>query len=134
MNTLHRINEIKKQISQLVECLEEQGLYSLSFYEDYGNAFANYECLEDMIDEWADSQVSIHYDSLLNWVRDCGCATDYVEQAVAEGLVDCRNFNFYKAIQTGQSLFYSNEVYTDYEILEQLHKLHRELAELEQAA
>lgn len=128
---MNRITEIKDQIAELVERLEENGSYSLSFYEEYSDDFANNEYLEDMIDEWADSQVSFYYDSLLTWVRENGCATDYIEQAVAEGLIDCRNFDFYKAIQCAQYLFYSNEVHTDYATLEQLHKLHRELAELE---
>lgn len=132
MNTINnRITEIKEQIAELVERLEEQGSFSLSFYEEYSDDFANREYLEDMIDEWADSQVSFYYDSLLNWIREYGCATDYVEQAVAEGLVDCKNFDFYKTIQAGQYLFYRDEIYTDLEMLEQLQNLHRELAELE---
>lgn len=131
MNTLNRINEIKEQITNLVERLEETGSYGLSFYEEYSDDFTSCEYLEDMIDEWADAQVSIYYNSLLNWVREYSRASDYVERAVAEGLVDWRNFDFYKAIQVGQYLFYSDEIYTDFDTLEELHKLHRELAELE---
>lgn len=130
MNTINkRIDEIKEQIDNLVDSLN--GTYSISFYDEYSYDFAEREYLEDMIDEWADSQVSFYYYSLLNWIREYGCATDYVEQAVAEGLVDWRNFDFYKAIQVGQYLFYKDEIYTDFETLEQLHALHRELAELE---
>lgn len=132
MNALQRKEQIKEQIAELVERLEEQGSYSLSFYEDYSDDFANREYLEDMIDEWADSQVSFYYDSLLDWVREYDCATDYVEQAVVEGLVDCQKFDFYKTIQIAQYLFYRDEVYADFETLEQLHALHNELAELEQ--
>lgn len=129
---MNRITELKDQITELVERLEENGSYSLSFYEEYSDDFANREDLDDMIMEWTDSQVSYYYGSLLNWLREYGCATDYVEQAVAEGLVDCRNFDFYKTLQVAQYLFYSDEIYTDFETLEQLHKLHKELAELEQ--
>lgn len=129
MNTINRITEIKDQIDHLSD--ELYGCYSISFYDDYSDDFASREYLEDMIDEWADSQVSFYYDSLLDWIREEDGATDYVEQAVAEGLIDCRNFDFYKAIQVGQYLFYSDEVYADFKILEQLHALHRELAELE---
>lgn len=130
MNTINnRITEIKDQIAELVERLEDDGSYSLNFYEEYCDDLAEREYLEDMIDEWVDSQVSFYYDSLLDWVREYGSC--YVEQAVAEGLVDCRNFDFYKAIQAGQYLFYRDEIYTDFSTLEQLHKLHRELSELE---
>lgn len=131
MNTKNNsITEVKEQIAELVERLEENGSYSLSFYEEYSDDFSNREYLEDMIDEWADSQVSFYYGSLLEWVRENGCATDYVEQVVAEGLIDFQHFDFYKTLQVGQYLFYRDEVYADFKTLEQLHKLHRELAEL----
>jgi hypothetical protein len=131
---MNRIKEIKEQIAELVELLEENGSYSLSFYEEYSDDFANNEYLGDLIHEWADSQVSIYYDSLWNWVREYGISVDYIQRAVAEGLVDTADFDIYKAIQCAQYLFYSDEVYADYATLEQLHKLHRELAELEQQA
>jgi hypothetical protein len=131
---MNRIKEIKEQIAELVERLEENGSYSLSFYEEYSDDFANNEYLGDLIHEWADSQVSIYYDSLWNWVREYGISVDYIQRAVAEGLADTRNFNLYETIKTAQYLFYSDEVNSDYSTLEQLHKLHRELAELQQAA
>lgn len=135
MNTLNRINEIKEQITNLVERLEETGSYGLIFYEDfvvYSDDFAERKYLGDMIDEWADAQVSLCYSSLWSWVRDEGAiAQDYIQRAVAEGIVDCKEFDIYKAIQSAQYLFYSDEVYAAYSTLEQLHKLHRELAELE---
>ena len=130
MNTINnRIEQIKDKIDHLTDNLN--GTYSLSFYEEYSDDFANREYLEDMIDEWADSQISVYYGSLLEWLREEGCATDYVEQVVAEGLIDCRHFDFYKTLKVGQYLFYRDEVYKDYATLEQLHALHQELAELE---
>jgi hypothetical protein len=132
MNALQRKEQIKEQIAELVERLEENESYSLDFYTEYCNNFANNEYLSDLINEWADSQVSIYYDSLLNWVREYAIAQDYIQRAVAEGLVDTADFDIYKAIQCAQYLFYSDEVYADYATLEQLHKLHQELHELEQ--
>lgn len=131
MNTTElRINKIKEQIDHLTDNLN--GSYALGFYDDYSDDFATRKYLEDMMDDWADNQIDISYDSLLNWLREEDCATDYIEKVVAEGLIDCRNFDFYKAIQVGQSLFYRDAIYEDYSTLEQLHKLHRELAELKQ--
>ena len=131
MNALQIKEQIKEQIAELVERLEEQGSYSLCFYEEYSNDFAYRECLEDMIDEWADAQVDIYYSRLIDWIRYPGESVDYIQRAVAEGLVDCKEFDIYKAIQAGQYLFYRDEIYTDFETLEQLHKLHQELADLE---
>jgi hypothetical protein len=134
LNALQHKEQIKEQIAELVERLEENGSYSLSFYEEYSKSFATREYLGDMIMEWADSQVDIYYSSLVDWIRYPGEAVDYIQRAVAEGLVDTADFDIYKAIQCAQYLFYSDEVYADYATLEQLHKLHRELAELEQQA
>lgn len=131
MNTINnRITEIKDQIAELVERLEENGSYSLSFYEEYSDDFAD-RCLEDMIYDWVDSQVSIYYSSLWSWVREEVDAPDYIQRAVAEGHVDTANFNIYEAIKSAQYLFYSDEVFADFKTLEELHKLHQELAELE---
>ena len=130
MNTLNRINEIKEQITNLVESLEETGSYGLSFYEEYCDDFATCEYLEDMIIEWADSQVDFSWFSLWSWVRECYCATDYIEQAVSEGLIDCKEFDIYKAIQCAQYLFYSDAVYEEFTTLEQLKQLHEDLQKL----
>ena len=132
MNALTRKAEIKDQIAELVERLEENGSYALSFYEEYSDNFATCEYLSDMIMEWADDQIDIYYSSLWSWVREEAIAQDYIQRAVAEGLVDTSDFDIYKAIQVAQYLYYSDEVYADYVTLEELHKLHRELAELEQ--
>lgn len=131
MNRITRINEIKEQITNLVESLEETGAYGLSFYEEYSNDFATCEYLEDMITEWADNQIDLYYSSLLSWVREYYCAADYIQQAVAEGLVDCKEFDIYKAIQCAQYLFYSDAVYEEFTTLEQLKQLHEELHDLE---
>jgi hypothetical protein len=131
---MNRIKEIKEQIAELVERLEENGSYSLSFYEEYSDDFAINKDLNSMIIEWSWSLVDIYCSKLWSWVREYAIAQDYIQRAVAEGLADTRNFNLYETIKTAQYLFYSDEVNSDYSTLEQLHKLHRELAELQQAA
>jgi hypothetical protein len=131
MNTLNAL-QIKEQIAELVERLEENGSYSLSFYEEYRDDFAINKDLNSMIIEWSWSLVDVFYSKLWSWVREYAIAQDYIQRAVAEGLADTRNFNLYETIKTAQFLFYSDEVYADYATLEQLHKLHQELHELEQ--
>ena len=128
---MNRINEIKDQIAELVERLEENGSYSLSFYEEYSNDFAINKDLNSMIIEWSWSLVDDFCYKLWSWVREYAIAQDYIQRAVAEGLVDTANFDIYETIKTAQYLFYSDEVYADYSTLEQLHALHSELAELE---
>lgn len=133
MNTINkRIDEIKDQIAELVERLEEKESYSLDFYKEYSDDFSINKYLSSMIVEWSWSLVDVYNSSLWSWVRDEGAiAQDYIQRAVAEGFADTRNFNLYETIKTAQYLFYSDEVYADYATLEQLHALHRELAELE---
>lgn len=132
MNTTElRINKIKEQIDHLTDNLN--GSYALDFYEEYSDDFAINGDLNSMIIEWSWSLVDVYNSSLWSWVRDEGAtAQDYIQRAVAEGLADTRNFNLYETIKTAQYLFYSDEVYADFKTLEQLHKLHRELAELKQ--
>lgn len=131
MNTLTRINDIKDQIAELVERLEENGSYALSFYEEYNYDFSINKYLNSMIVEWSWSLVDVYNSSLWSWVRDEGAiAQDYIQRAVAEGHVDTAKFNIYEAIKSAQYLFYIDEVYADYSTLEKLHSLHRELAEL----
>ena len=131
MNVQNRINEIKEQITNLVESLEETGSYGLSFYEECRDDFAKREYLENMITEWADSQVNLSWLSLWSWVRECCCATDYIQQAVAEGFIDCKEFDMCKVIQCAQYLFYSDAIYEEFTTLEQLKLLHEELHNLE---
>ena len=132
MNTLTRINEIKDQIAELVESLEETDSYGLSFYKEYSEDFSINKYLSSMIIEWSWSLVDVYNSSLWSWVRDEGAiAQDYIQRAVAEGHVDTANFNMYEAIKSAQYLFYIDEVYADYATLDKLHALHRELAELE---
>lgn len=131
MNTNNnRIAEIKEQIDHLTDSLN--GSYALDFYEEYSEDFAFNKDLNSMIIEWSWSLVDIYNSSLWSWVREEAIAQDYIQRAVAEGLADTRNFNLYETIKTAQYLFYSDEVNKDYATLEQLHKLHRELAELKQ--
>lgn len=130
MNTLNRINEIKEQIDHLTDSLN--GSYALDFYEEYGDDFVINGDLNSMIIEWSWSLVDIYNSSLWSWVREEAIAQDYIQRAVAEGLADTCNFNLYETIKTAQYLFYSDEVNKDYTTLAELHKLHRELAELKQ--
>lgn len=130
MNTINnRITEIKEQIDHLVDSLN--GSYALSFYDDYSDDFATNEYLSDMIMEYADSQVDIYYSKLADWIRVRSEAVDYIQQAFVEGFVDGAKQDIYQIIQAGQYLFYSDEIYTDFSTLEQLHKLHRQLLELD---
>ena len=130
MNTLNRINEIKEQIDHLTD--ELYGCYSINFYEEYSDDFAINKDLNSMIIEWSWSLVDIYNSSLWSWVREEVDAPDYIQRAVTEGLADTRNFNLYETIKSAQYLYYSDEVYADFKTLEQLHKLHQELAKLEQ--
>lgn len=122
---------IKDQIAELVERLDENGSYALSFYEEYKDDFASCEYLGDMIIQWSGAQVDLRYTSVLMWLRGEGVSVDYIQRAFAEGLVDGTEQDIYKIIQCAQQLYFFEKLNADYATLEQLHKLHCDLAELE---
>ena len=130
MSNNKRINEIKEQIDNLVESLDE---YGKEFYYEYSQYFTThyYHCLEDMIAKWSDNQIDLYYSSLLDWIREYGVSVDYIQRAFAEGLVDGAKQDVYQIIQCAQYLFYFDEVYADFTTLEQLKQLHEELHNLE---
>lgn len=68
---------------------------------DFVDAHDLYEALDydGSLHEIIDSNIDIYYYDLRKWAVD---NYNYVEDAVDEGLVDTSNFDFHKAIQSGQ--------------------------------
>jgi hypothetical protein len=56
------------------------------------------------LDELVDANIDIYYTSIRQWSVD---NWEYVEQAIDDGLVDTDNYDYHKAIQSGQYLYYS---------------------------
>ncbi len=67
---------------------------------DYTNCTSEY--IDDTFTEIADNNIDLYYSGLLDWLRDCSCATDYIEQAVKGQGIDSNNFDFMRLIQAGQ--------------------------------
>lgn len=77
---------------------------------EYGEFFADYDSgyICDVISEIADSNVHIYYHDIREWAVD---NYEWVEEAVNEGLVDTRDFDYHKAIQCGQYLYIQEDIY-----------------------
>lgn len=78
---------------------------------DYGEYIADYDdgYICDIFSYISDD-VDIYYNDLLEWLKQ-GYNEQYVEQAVNEGLTDTRNFDLFKAIQSGQYLQRNEDLY-----------------------
>lgn len=76
----------------------------------------NCNCIQDSVSEYADSSVDVYNYNLRVWAAE---NYDYVEQAVDEGLVDTNNFDYHKAIQCGQYIYYQEKIYEDIEALKE---------------
>jgi len=95
---------MKEEIQDLIE---NQFELDLSEFNDH------YEVIEKLdydgsLHELIDSNIDIYYHSLRQWAVD---NYDYVEQAINEGLLDTSEFDYHKAIQTGQYLQLQEEAY-----------------------
>ena len=67
---------------------------------DYTNCDSQY--IDDIFTEIADSNTNIYYGALIDWLKNCNQASDYIEQAVREFGIDTQNFDFMRLIQQGQ--------------------------------
>ncbi len=95
---------MKEEIRGLIE---EKGLDILG---DYSEAHELREALDydGSLHELIDSHIDIYYHTLREWAVE-ESNYEYIEQAVSDGLVDDLNFDYHKAIQAGQYVYYSEQ-------------------------
>lgn len=102
---------------ELIEMLEERkeelkrGMNDLSvdFASDYDLNSNSY--LSDLFNEYADSQVSIYYADLIEWLK--GSGDEFVERYVAEFGIDEKNFDFWGIVRGGQFLDFQERLFAD---------------------
>lgn len=72
--------------------------------KDFCDMLADYpdDYICDAISSYADSQVNIYYWELAKWLREDQDAIEYMEQVAHEGLINFREYDFYKHIQIAQ--------------------------------
>lgn len=133
MNANNRITEVKDQITQLHneinKIVNSLGYYAENMYEENLHRLLT-DDLHQLIQEEAESLKGIYTSDLLNWLRDTVDSKVYLKRAIDELGADA-NSDLDEAIRTAQYIYYYERLYEDYSTLEELHKLHRELAELE---
>ena len=102
-------NELKNELQERIDELKagiDSDVIDLAF--DYDLDDINY--VNDTISEWADSNVNIYYYDLKKSLEN-GEIVDAMEDAVNEGFIDFKNYDFYKHIQAGQYLYYERKCY-----------------------
>ena len=105
-----RKEELKKWLEEKKEDLKGgMNDVSIDFASDYDLNSNSY--LNDLFNEYADSQVSIYYDDLIEWLK--GGGDEFVERYVAEFGIDEKNFDFWGIVRGGQFLDFQERLYAD---------------------
>ena len=84
--------------------------------DELANEFKNgndaYVC--DMISEIAENYTPISYNAIWESAKDI---SEYIEQAVSDGLVDTRNLDLMKTFQAGYYVYYTEALYENFEVI-----------------
>ena len=103
--------EIKKELEERIDYLKNKvDDDAVDFASDYDLQDINYFC--DTISSYADGKVDTYYYDLKESLGN-GEIVDCMEEAVSQGLIDTKNYDFFKHIQMAQFIYYVNKVYND---------------------
>lgn len=98
-NTIIKIDEKIKELSRFGETDIKYWTHKTYF--------------SDIFAMMADEKIDIYYDDLDKWISEHNEAGEYMERAVAEGLTDFKNYNFYGHVQSAEYLYYLDELYNN---------------------
>ena len=105
-----RKEELKKWLEEKKEDLKGgMNDVSIDFASDYDLNTNSY--LNDLFTEYADNQVSIYYNDLIEWLK--GGGDEFVERYVAEFGIDEKNFDFWGIVRGGQFLDFQERLFAD---------------------
>lgn len=107
---------LKENIKKYLKDLQVEAMNKLSEEEqDLSDELVNYNNrrISDAISEISGSKIDIYYSNLNEWLKNCDDAIEYCEKAVQESFIDVNNFDFYKMIQSGQYLYYTDLFYNN---------------------
>lgn len=98
------INELMEQMNDsAIDCANELFDYSEGAY------------ISDCFGEIADSHVDIYNYNLVSWLQESVDNIYMLEEVAQEGLIDFKNYDFYRHIQTAQYENYLHSYYADEE-------------------
>lgn len=100
---------MKEQILELIE----QKQLNINDYADYGDLIEDLD-YDGSLHMLIDGMVSIYNYELRQWAVD---NWTYIEDAMEYGLIDNSEFDYHKAIQAGQYMYYQEEAYTAIEAI-----------------
>lgn len=120
--------EIQEQIRILADKLND---YSDGLYNYYYNTWLDDDDIFALIDDYSSYLVEVKaYSELIGWFEDCPESVFYIKTCFERDLITS-SYDAYMLIGTALSLYYNDKLKEDYTTLKELHRLHKELAELE---
>ena len=128
MNKMERIEELKNEINDLYEQLNERGQ---GFYNDYDITTFNY--LEDAFYEYADSNVSIYYCDIEEYYKNHIQESSDALQEYGYNLSDFRDLEeaMHKGSQLAEYMEIYNELAENEDIFNEIIEKFEEIEELE---
>lgn len=128
MNKMERIEELKNEINDLYEQLNERGQ---DFYNDYGILTIDY--LDGAFHEFADSNVSIYYSDIEEYYQNHIKESSDALQEYGYSLSDFRDLEeaMHKGSQLAEYLEIYNEVAENEDIFNEIIEKFEEIEELE---
>ncbi len=109
MATIDWAKELFKRVSNY------SGVFSSGYPEAFADELVNavvdgaVEYIDDFIHAFADDAVDLYNFHLFQWLKNCDYATDYMEDAVNECMIDTAHYDFCKHIQVAQYLYIEEE-------------------------
>ena len=129
MNKMERIEELKNEINDLYEQLNERGQ---DFYNDYDITNAKY--LDDLFHEYADGNVSIYYCDIEEYYKNHIQESSDALQEYGYNLSDFEDLE--EAMHKGSQLAEYNEIYSEVaaneDIFNEIIEKFEEIEELEE--
>lgn len=134
MNTINRITELREEIEQINDdinnIVNSLGYYAERFFNENRDYLVNYN-LDDLLQEEADSLVGIYYSDLYKWLIDYSNAEEYIQRSHEELGTDA-NTDLPGAIRSAQYMYYIDQLYADYDKLKEIKGLLQEVAYLKE--
>lgn len=118
MNTLEMVTlktTLKARVTEAI-AEEQKDQKAPEFFIDFLDQYIdNPNCyISDAIVEYCDGCVDIYYSELEEWLDNGHESVEFMGRAIEEGLVDMKNYDFYKHIQLAQYLQAEDRIYSDF--------------------
>lgn len=99
---------LSEAVKKLQETCSQKEIEAKDFLWNYDNVTGP---ISDYIYEQADQWVDIYYNNLQTWLKEDDNAIELMERVAQEGMIDFKNYDFYKHIQVAQYIQNEESLY-----------------------